>query len=242
MLRVGTWRSRSFLLPAVALVLDFCVTNTRSDNSTGTDDPRIIVEEGVCARIAALIEPSLENMGFRLVRVHLGGHEGSTLQIMAERPDGTMSVDDCETVSYAVSAILDVEDPIPEAYSLEISSPGIDRPMVRLGDFARWADYTAKIEMAVPVGGRKRFKGKLLGVEGRDARLQRDDAATDEESVVLLPVADMAEARLVLTDELIREALRREKKAARGLTENVNTTDHGSGQAEESLPASRQRR
>ena len=200
------------------------MTDTLS-SSISNDDPRILVEDGLAARVANLIEPALEGLGFRLVRVRLGGQNGSTLQIMAERPDGTMNVDDCEAVSYAVSAILDVEDPIPEAYNLEISSPGIDRPLVRLGDFSRWAGYSAKIEMAVPVNGRKRFRGKLTGVDGSSTRLERDDAENEEEIQVLLPVHDIAEARLILTDDLIREALKREKNAAK-LRKMSDKEDH----------------
>jgi ribosome maturation factor RimP len=206
------------------------------------NDPRLLGEEGLCARIAALLEPSLEGMGFRLVRVHFGGGQGgSTLQVMAERPDGTMSVDDCEAVSYAVSAILDVEDPITEAYSLEVSSPGIDRPLVRLSDFERWAGYDARVEMAVPIEGRKRFKGTLRGIEAQSARFEVADPAEGQEPVVLLPVRDMAEARLVLTDDLIREALRREKQAAKARKQNLNPND-GGGQAQDAQPQAGQRR
>jgi ribosome maturation factor RimP len=186
------------------------------------EDPRLITETGMAARVAAIVEPVLEGLGFRLVRVRLSGAQGggSTLQIMAERADGTFTIDDCEASSRALSPVLDVEDPIAAAYNLELSSPGIDRPLVRAGDFDRWSGYEARIEMAVAQSGRKRFRGFLLGAEGTGARLKRTDAGADEPAEVLLPIEEMAEARLVLTDELIREALRRGKAAGRGMDDD----------------------
>jgi ribosome maturation factor RimP len=178
-------------------------------------EPRLIVEPGLPARVAAIVEPVLEQLDYRLVRVRVSGTEGCTVQIMAERPDGTMTVEDCEAVSRALSPVLDVADPIDRAYRLEISSPGIDRPLVRKSDFDRYAGHLVKIEMEVPVAGRKRFRGQLTGTEGEAARLHRDDAREDEEADVLLPIEDMSEAKLVLTDELVTEALRREKAAKR---------------------------
>ncbi len=178
-------------------------------------EPRLIVEPGLPARVAAIAEPVLEQLGFRLVRVRVSGAEGCTVQVMAERPDGSMSVDDCEEVSRALSPVLDVADPIDRAYRLEISSPGIDRPLVRKSDFDRYAGHLVRIEMERPVNGRKRFRGILTGTEGETAKLHRDDAAEDGEADVLLPIEDMSEAKLVLTDELVTEALRREKSAKR---------------------------
>ena len=178
------------------------------------DEPRLIVEPGLPARVAAIVEPALQQLGFRLVRVRVSGTEGCTVQIMAERPDGTMSVEGCEEVSRALSPVLDVADPIDRAYRLEISSPGIDRPLVRKSDFGRYAGHLVRIEMSMPVNGRKRFKGTLAGTEGAAARLVRDDAE-GEDATVLLPIEDMSEAKLVLTDELVTEALRREKAAKR---------------------------
>ena len=137
------------------------------------------------------------------------------MQIMAERPDGSMTVEDCETVSRALSPVLDVADPIDRAYRLEISSPGIDRPLVRKSDFDRYAGHLVKIEMEIPLNGRKRFRGMLVGTEGETARIRRDDAAEGEEAEVLLPIEEMSEAKLVLTDELVAEVLRREKAAKR---------------------------
>lgn len=181
---------------------------------TAADD-RLIRETGVAARVAHIVEPVLGDLGFRLVRVKVTSQNGCTVQIMAERPDGTMNVEDCEECSKAISPVLDVEDPIERAYYLEMSSPGIDRPLVRLEDFTRWAGHIAKIEMEALIHGRKKFRGTLLGVEGENARLERDDVKEGDEKIVLLPVADMAEARLVLTDALIEETLKRGKAAGR---------------------------
>jgi ribosome maturation factor RimP len=176
-------------------------------------DERLIRESGVAARVAHIVEPILGDLGFRLVRVKVSSQNGCTVQIMAERPDGTMNVEDCEDASKAISPVLDVEDPIERAYYLEMSSPGIDRPLVRLEDFTRWAGHVAKIEMEELIHGRKKFRGTLLGIDGENARLERDDVKEGEEKLVLLPVADMAEARLVLTDALVEETLRRAKQA-----------------------------
>jgi ribosome maturation factor RimP len=178
-------------------------------------EPRLIAETGLAARVAGLVEAPLRASGLRLVRVKVSGEAGCTVQIMAERADGSMSVEDCEEASHLVSPILDVEDPIERAYRLEISSPGIDRPLVRRSDFARWAGHRAKLELGLPLAGRKRFNGVLLGVEGEAVRLRLLDAREGEEAEVLLPLADIAEARLVLTDELIRESLRLGKLAVR---------------------------
>jgi ribosome maturation factor RimP len=170
---------------------------------------RLITETGVAARVAAVVEPAIEDLGFRLVRVKVSSQNGCTVQIMAERPDGAMSVVDCEAVSRAVSPVLDLEDPVPQAYNLEISSPGIDRPLTRRSDFERWAGYEAKIEMDVPLNGRKRFRGRLRGVDGDGAMVELTDVKEGEERLFRLPLDEIGEARLVLTDELVREALRR---------------------------------
>ncbi|MDR4308196.1 ribosome maturation factor RimP [Chelatococcus sambhunathii] len=194
---------------------DATARDIATDIDSPLDEPRLVTEAGVDARVAAIVGPTLMDLGFRLVRVKSSGRDGYTLQIMAERPDGTFTVEDCEAASKAISPVLDVEDPIDRAYNLEMSSPGIDRPLVRVSDFARWAGHLAKVEMEVPVDGRKRFKGVLEGVEGELALLRRDDPSKDENPRVKLPIADVAEARLILTDELIREALRRAKAAGR---------------------------
>jgi len=183
--------------------------------SAATDEPRLITEPGLPARVAAIAEPVIEQLGYRLVRVRVSAAEGCTVQIMAERPDGTMTVEDCETVSRALSPVFDMTDLIERAYRLEISSPGIDRPLVRKSDFERHAGHLAKIETTIPFEGRKRFRGLLAGTEGESVRIRRDDAAEGEQAEVLLPIEEMSEAKLILTDELVTEALRREKSAKR---------------------------
>src|SRR5205809_1404258 len=129
-------------------------------------EPRLVVEPGAAARVSAVAGPVLQGMGYRLVRIKISGEAGCTVQIMAERSDGTMTIEDCEAVSRALSPVLDVADPVDRAYRLEISSPGIDRPLVRRSDFERFAGHLLKVEMAVAVEGRKRFRGILLGTEG----------------------------------------------------------------------------
>jgi ribosome maturation factor RimP len=187
-------------------------------------EPRLITEQGVAARVAAIATPVLTGLGYRLVRVRISGTQGCTVQIMAERPDGTMAIEDCEAASRALSPVFDVEDPIEREYRLELSSPGIDRPLVRRSDFERYAGHEAKIEMALAQDGRKRFRGILTGVEAEAAKLRRKDAAEGEPADVLLPIADMAEARLVLTDELVRESLRKGKSQAREEDRGLNET------------------
>jgi len=183
-------------------------------------EPRLIVEPGLPARVASIAEPVIEQLGYRLVRIKVSSAEGATIQIMAERPDGSMTVEDCETISRAVSPVFDVNEPMEGAYRLEISSPGIDRPLVRKSDFERFAGHLVKIEMEVPFSGRKRFRGMLDGVDGDKARVKLDPATEGAEAAeVLLPIPDMGEAKLVLTDELVTQALRAEKAAKRELRE-----------------------
>jgi ribosome maturation factor RimP len=174
-------------------------------------DARIIVESGVEAKVAAILEPEIEDLGYRLVRVKLSNINGSTLQIMAERPDGTMNVAGCEEVSRAISPILDIEDPISQAYHLEISSPGIDRPMVRLSDFETWVGHTTKLETHQIVNGRKRYKGLILSVEGKQITFRREAVAEGEDPNFILAIDEIKDAKLVMTDELITEALKRDK-------------------------------
>jgi ribosome maturation factor RimP len=175
-------------------------------------DDRIIRESGTDARIAAIVAPVLRTVGFRLVRVRLTSQNGLTLQIMAERDDGTMSVEDCEEVSRAVSPVLDVEDPVEKAYNLEVSSPGIDRPLVRRSDFEAGIGHFVKLETSVLVDNRKRFRGKIAEVGADAVAIERDAPAEGEQPVARVPFEAIAEARLVLTDDLIRAALRQDKK------------------------------
>jgi ribosome maturation factor RimP len=177
-------------------------------------EPRLITEQGMAARVAAIAAPVLDGLGYRLVRVRVSATSGCTVQIMAERPDGTMTIEDCEAASRALSPVFDAEDPIEREYRLELSSPGIDRPLVRRSDFERYAGHEAKIEMAGALDGRKRFRGILTGVDGEAAKLRRKDAAEGEAADVSLPIGNMVEARLVLTDALVTESLRRGKERA----------------------------
>ncbi len=167
-------------------------------------EQRLTRETGPALRVAVLAEPVLLGMGFRLVRVRMFG---STLQIMAERPDGSFSIDDCEMFSKAFSPMLDVADVISAKYQLEVSSPGIDRPLVRAIDFENWEGHEAKIEMAVPLAGRKRFRGVLEGYAEGEVRLYIDNPEGGKDKLLIgLPFADIHDAALLLTDELIASA------------------------------------
>lgn len=193
-------------------------------NADNTNEPRLIVETGLDQRVAAIIEPILVGMGFRLVRVRLLNLNGLTLQVMTERNDGTMTVQDCEEVSTAISPVLDVEDPIDKAYHLEVSSPGIDRPMVRKSDFQRWIGHIVKCETSILVDNRKRFRGKIVAVDADGFTIERDEATRGEEQKVTIPFSTLAEAKLILTDDLIRDALRADK-LAKAEAANQNEAD-----------------
>jgi ribosome maturation factor RimP len=191
-----------------------------SDTATDLDlldEPRLDQESGQALLVANIAGPVLRDLGFRLVRVKLSLSGTTILQIMAERPDGTFTVEDCEKASDALSPALDVDDPVKQAYRLEISSPGIDRPLVRLSDFRRAVGQEAKIETHVLVEGRKRFRGRidLLDETGPVPLVgfTRSDPKPGESDVVRIPVGDIADGRLVLTDDLIRETLRAAKAA-----------------------------
>ncbi|MBP1871292.1 ribosome maturation factor RimP [Ensifer adhaerens] len=201
-----------------------------SDPTTAENElePRLITETGLDQRIADIIEPVLIPMGYRLVRVRMSGQNGMTLQIMAERNDGTMTVEDCEAISMAISPVLDVEDPVDKAYHLEVSSPGIDRPMVRKSDFFRWQGHLLKCETSVLVEGRKRFRGKIVSVDADSFQIERDQPAYGEEVTVTIPFTTLAEARLILTDDLIRDALTADKKAKAARAANENFEDEDS--------------
>jgi ribosome maturation factor RimP len=184
------------------------------------DEPRLVEEMGMAARIAQVVEPVLIGLGYRLVRVKLSAQAGMTVQIMAERPDGSMSVDDCAIVSGALSPALDVEDLVKSAYRLEISSPGIDRPLVRVSDFGQAVEREARIEMNTLVGGRKRFRGRIIAVEGdgigAKLTLERSDAKPGDAKEVRLLLKDIAEAKLVLSEALLRQSLRAAKALPAG--------------------------
>lgn len=188
-------------------------------------EPRLITETGIDARVAAIIEPTIVEMGYQLVRVKLSGQNGLTLQIMAERPDGIMTVNDCEKLSMAISPVLDVEDPIDKAYHLEVSSPGIDRPMVRKSDFTKWLGHIVKFETSVMVEGRKRFRGTISSVSEDAFVLERETPAKDEDPLVTIPFTTLSEARLILTDDLIRDALKADKAAREAANENFESED-----------------
>lgn len=175
------------------------------------DTTRFMRETGLAATVADIIEPVLLDLGFRLVRVSVLGATDRTLQIMAERPDGSISIDDCEAISRGLSPVLDVADPVGGKYRLEISSPGIDRPLVRPSDFEDWAGHDVKIELKEPVDGRKRYKGVLEGFEDGEVRVAAEAGKLGPQHLGF-PVALIADAKLVLTDELIREALARAKE------------------------------
>ncbi|MEM9810009.1 MAG: ribosome maturation factor RimP [Pseudomonadota bacterium] len=161
------------------------------------------------AALKALLEPVVETAGFELVRLRVTGSRDRTLQIMAERPNGTMSAEDCAALSRALSPVLEEKDPITEAYTLEVSSPGIDRPLTRLKDFARWDGFAAKIELTYAVEGQKRFKGILAGTEDQNVLIDLEG----EEETAMMPFDIIAAAKLIMTDELITESLRRSKSA-----------------------------
>lgn len=197
---------------------------TRADVLATLDEPRLTRETGISARVAHVAEKVLADLGFRLVRVKISAQDGCTVQIMLEKPDGTINVDECELASQALSPVLDVEDIIKQAYRLEISSPGIDRPLVRVSDFLRAVGHEVRVELANPLDGRKRFKGEIRGVEGEALRLARSDARPDEVQEPLLPLKDIGEARLVLTEALIREALRAAKAASKGAAADEDAT------------------
>ncbi|UWQ21968.1 ribosome maturation factor RimP [Jannaschia sp. W003] len=171
----------------------------------------LIAKTALDRRLAAIVQPAIEGMGYELVRLRLQGGKTATLQIMADKPDGGIEVDDCARISTELSAVLDVEDPIDGEYVLEVSSPGIDRPLTRLKDFDAWAGHEAKLETAEPIDGQKRFKGEIAGTEGDEVlvEIDREGGAV----TIGLTFDLLADAKLVLTDELVRETLRQRKDA-----------------------------
>ncbi|MFW8593868.1 ribosome maturation factor RimP [Cribrihabitans neustonicus] len=178
----------------------------------------LIAKAAIDRRLAEIVAPVIEDLGYELVRIRLMSGKATTLQIMADKPDGGIEVDDCAAISNAVSAVLDVEDPILDAYSLEVSSPGIDRPLTRLKDFEMFEGYEAKLETAELVGGRRRFKGELAGTEGDEVLINIEDQG--ETVTIGLKFDWLSDAKLVLTDGLIQEMLR-QRKAAGTLNEDA---------------------
>lgn len=187
----------------------------------------LIAKAAIDRRLAEIITPVIEDMGYELVRVRLMGGQYHTLQIMADKPEGGIEVDDCAAISTAVSAVLDVEDPLVEAYTLEVSSPGIDRPLTRLKDFEAFEGYEAKIETTELIDGRRRFKGVLAGVEGTEVLINV------EEGTIGLEFDWLSDAKLVLTDELIKEMLRQRKAAGVINEEQFDEIETDSGSEED---------
>ena len=169
----------------------------------------LIAKTAIDRRLADIITPVIEGLGFELVRVRLMGGRTRVLQIMADRPDGGIGVDECGDISTAVSAVLDVEDPVEENYVLEVSSPGIDRPLTRLKDFEMWKGWEARIETSELIDGRRRFKGALAGVESDEVLITIEEAG--EDVTIGLKFDWLSDAKLILTEELISEMLRQKK-------------------------------
>ena len=187
----------------------------------------LVAKSAIDRKLAKILLPVIEGMGFELVRVRLMGGEYKTVQIMAQRPDGGIEVNECAKISTAVSAALDVEDPISDAYTLEVSSPGIDRPLTRLKDFDLWEGYEVKLETTEMIDGRRRFKGELQGTEGDEVLIKIP------EGTIGLKFEWLSDAKLVLTDELISEMLRQRKAA--GI---VNEDDFDDIETDETTDAS----
>jgi len=191
----------------------------------------LIAKAAMDRRLAEIVSPVLEDMGFELVRVRLMSGKTNTLQIMAERPEGGIEVDQCAEISTAVSAVLDVEDPLVDHYTLEVSSPGIDRPLTRMKDFETFEGYEAKLETADLVGGRKRFKGVLAGIEGDEVLINIEEHG--ETITVGLNFDWLSDAKLLLTDELITEMLRQRKAAGALNEDNFDEIETDTGSQED---------
>ncbi|EEX13100.1 MAG: ribosome maturation factor RimP [Salipiger thiooxidans] len=189
----------------------------------------LIAKSAIDRRLAEIVAPVIEDMGFELVRIRLMGGKTATLQIMAERPEGGIEIDECGDISTAVSAVLDVEDPILDSYVLEVGSPGIDRPLTRLKDFETFEGYDAKIQTDELIDGRKRWQGVLAGVEGGEVLLNIEE--NGETQTIGLQFDWLSDAKLILTDELMREMLRARK--ARGDDDADDDTQFDEIQAED---------
>ncbi len=194
-------------------------TENREAAAAGVPTERFVRETGPAADLAALVEPVLEDMGYRLVRVAMSKRDGATIQIMADKAGGAINVDDCAQISRRLSPLLDAHDPIEGRYYLEVSSPGIDRILVRPSDFEDWAGYEVKVELKEPIDGRKRFRGILEGYEDGEMRVLVQLDEKSEPEVIGLPVDLIHDAKLVLTEELIRASLARAKSQGQKWTE-----------------------
>ncbi len=204
------------------------MTATDIDTTSDAHTARVVRETGLAARVAAVVEPAIEGLGYRLVRVKISGQNGCTVQIMAERADGTFTIEDCELVSKDISPVLDVDDPVKTAYHLEVSSPGIDRPLVRPIDFVRAVGHEAKIELSRPIDtgtgeGRRRYRGIIHAALDETVELTID--ATGGALTVALPYDAIEDARLVMTDALIEAA----QKAQDAATADTNDNDSNAG-------------
>lgn len=200
----------------------------------------LIAKTAIDRRLADLVAPVIEGLGFELIRLRLMGGHGKverTLQIMADRPEGGIGVDDCSQISTAVSAVLDVEDPIEENYILEVSSPGIDRPLTRLKDFETWKGWEARIETTELIDGRRRFKGGLMGVENDEILVEIEEHGKD--IIIGLQFDWLSDAKLILTDELIAEMLRQKKVATpeEGGFDQIDEEEEADGEEDEASSA-----
>ena len=194
----------------------------------------LIAKAAIDRKLADIVAPVIEDMGFELVRLRLMGGKTHTLQIMAERPGGGIEVDECAQISNAVSAILDVEDPLADSYTLEVGSPGVDRPLTRMKDFEAYEGYEAKVETAELIDGRKRFRGILAGIEGEDVLINIEDQG--ETVTVGLNFDWLADAKLMLTDDLIKEMLKARKEAGilnEDEFDDIETGEEASGESAE---------
>ncbi|MEL6297875.1 MAG: ribosome maturation factor RimP [Pseudomonadota bacterium] len=211
-----------------------------AESASEMDARPLAREDGVAAQVADLVGEPLAGLGYRLVRVQLSGGSDQTLQIMAERPDGTMSITDCETVSRQLSPLLDAYDPLSNSYRLEVSSPGIDRPLVRSSDFEDWSGFAARVELRRMLDGRRKFKGVLEGFEDGEIRIEVD-LGDQGRQVIGLPVDMVQEARLILNDDLIRESLKRAKAAGAEVGDGTSPPDTIEINDASGKPASRTR-
>ncbi len=204
------------------------MTAPQIDSSSDANTARVVRETGLAARVAAIVEPAIEGLGYRLVRVKISGQNGCTVQIMAERPDGTFTIDDCEAISRDVSPVLDVDDPVKTAYHLEVSSPGIDRPLVRPIDFVRAIGHDAKIELSRPIDtgtgeNRRRYRGLIHAALDETVEITID--ATGGALAVALPYDAIEDARLVMTDALIEAAQKAQDAVTAQSSDNDSNND-----------------